>query len=583
MTLVLGDNSPVVDKDVPDSLGYRTQRPNRRSFQRFFTEGRVVALIAASLYAVAAGFLDFRYQVFPPDAVFRMANGFYVLYSRHFHLAAIGFVWNPLTSVTDMVPLLFKDLWHPLVSRDVAASLATIICMTGAVHQIRAMLSEWGVQRAPRLVLTALFALNPMIIYYAANGMSEAIYLLTTVATARYLRRWLVDNDGKSLVYAGAMLALCYLAREEGVAIAAVSGTLVLIVSARRSTGQHRIATAMTDALVYLFPFIASFVGWAFASLVITGSAFAQFTSQYGNSAQIQDYGSYYHLVPGHYAERVAHEARALEAIAPLLPILLIAALFIALRRRDGQILVPMAVFGGGIAFTLLSYLDNQIFPWFRFYILAVPLEVLLVGGILASSRRVVRERPSGAIATKRSKGRRTRIAIGSLGACSVALLIVGPSLPTTAAAMDNPKIGVEESGQLAAVFHPSRYHSAPSDDALLPIMPYLEKMQLHDGDVLTDDAYDCMATTIMRSSNPKIFVITNDSDFHKVLADPLTWNTHYLVVPPPGGVFNAITAAYPGIYNTGAGFSKLVHQFPSTSICPSLRLYKVIGHTNTP
>ncbi len=108
--------------------------------------------------------------------------------------------------------------------------------------------------------------------------------------------------------------------------------------------------------------------------------------------------------------------------------------------------------------------------------------------------------------------------------------------------------------------------------------------MQLPDGDVLTDDAYDCMATTIMRSENPKIFVITNGRGLHEdSLADPLTWHVHYLVVPPPGGVYNAILHAYPSVYKDGAGFARLVHQFPATSICPILRLYKVVGHTNTP
>jgi hypothetical protein len=117
----------------------------------------------------------------------------------------------------------------------------------------------------------------------------------------------------------------------------------------------------------------------------------------------------------------------------------------------------------------------------------------------------------------------------------------------------------------------------------VLPILPYLEKLNLPDGDVLTDDAYDCMATAVIRSSNPKIFVITNDSDFHRILSDPLTWNAHYLVVPPPGGIFNAINGQYPTLYKNGGGFAKLVRQFPETSICPILRLYKVTGHTGTP
>ena len=568
----------VQDRPVT-SLEVSPVEDETRSGRGLLSEGRLVALITGLSYATAAGFLDFHYRIFPPDAVFRMANGFYVLYSRHFHLAAIGFVWNPLTSVADMVPLLFKDIWHPLVSRDVAASLASVIAMTGAVHQLRSMIKEWGIQRTPRLALVALFALNPMVIYYSANGMSEALYLFTTIGTARYLRRWFAEDDLRSLVNAGGMVALCYLAREEGVAIAAVSGLLVLVCSALRAKGQHRVLSALTDVMVYLLPVIASFVAWAFASLVITGSAFDQFTSQYGNSAQIQDYGSYYHLQHGHYGARIAHEVTALESLAPLLPLLILVAAVAAIRRRDGQFLVPLAVFGGGIGFTMLSYLDNQIFPWFRFYILALPLEVLLVAAILASLAPAVE--PSNQT-MRTTKTRASRVAISLIGAC-LAILLVAPSLVTTAKAMDNPKIGIEESAQLVTVFHPSRYRTPPSDDAVLPILPYLEKLNLPDGDVVTDDAYDCMATAIIRSSNPKIFVITNDSDFHRILSDPLTWNAHYLVVPPPGGIFNAVSGQYPTLYKNGGGFAKLIRQFPETSICPTLRLYKVTGHTSTP
>ena len=41
-----------------------------------------------------------------PDAMSRVANGYYVLFSRDPHLAAIGFVWNPLPSLA-AIPLLF--------------------------------------------------------------------------------------------------------------------------------------------------------------------------------------------------------------------------------------------------------------------------------------------------------------------------------------------------------------------------------------------------------------------------------------------------------------------------------------------
>jgi len=541
-----------------------------------------VFTLTATLYVVLALILDLHYEVFPPDSVFRMANGFYVLYSRHPHIAAIGFVWNPLMSMADMVPLLFKDLWHPLVSRDVAASLVTVGCMAGATYQMYALLKDWQVGRPIRFLLTALFALNPMILYYATNGMSEALYLVTMVGTVRYLSRWSARDDTRSLVYAGSMLALCYLAREEAILAAALSGVLVFVVGARRvSNPGTRFVSGMTDSTIYLAPFLVSFFGWALASKVITGSFFEQFTSQYGNSAQIKLYGSYYHLQPGHYAARLAHEVRDLEAIAPLLPLVLVAAATVALRRRDVRILAPLAVLGGGISFTLVGFLGNMVFPWFRFYILAVPLSVILVGFLLAPRHAPVTSAPPRALSPPRIGHEwRARPMVKAGVATIVTLILVGPSLATTAAAMDNPNIGIEESGQLVAVFHPDRFRATPGDNALLPVMHYLDRLHLPDGDVVTDDAYDCMATVIMRSTNPRIFVITNDADFQRILADPLVWHAHYLVVPPPGGVYNAITAAYPDIYASGSGFSELVHQFPATSICPPLRLYKVVRDT---
>ncbi len=41
------------------------------------------------------------------DALSRVANAFYVLYSRDPHLGAIGFIWNPLPSLMEMVLLIF--------------------------------------------------------------------------------------------------------------------------------------------------------------------------------------------------------------------------------------------------------------------------------------------------------------------------------------------------------------------------------------------------------------------------------------------------------------------------------------------
>jgi hypothetical protein len=186
-----------------------------------------VAVLFFALYLAVAILLDFKYLAFNGDAVSRMANGFYVLYSRDPHLAAIGFVWNPGTSIADIAPLLFYHLWTPLASHMFAASLVSASCMAGVVYQVRCAVFEWGVKRAPRLVLVAILGLNGMIVYYGGNGMSEGLYLFTLVASCRYLLRWLRDDDLASLVYSATALGVCYLARNEAVGAAMLAGVVV--------------------------------------------------------------------------------------------------------------------------------------------------------------------------------------------------------------------------------------------------------------------------------------------------------------------------------------------------------------------
>ena len=231
-----GDASPAPSEQ---SAPRRTHR-RVRALGRLKGEGGLVAGLAFTAYLVVAILLDFVYHTLPGDAVSRMANGFYVLYSRDPHLAAMGFVWTPLTSIADMVPLLGKDLWPALASHDFAGSLVTVFSMTGAVHQLRSALREWGVRRGARLTVTALFALNPMILFFAANGMSEALYLFALVAGTRYLLRWVRQDDARSLAFAAISLGLGYLARNETTGAAFLATLVVFAVSYSRAASARR-------------------------------------------------------------------------------------------------------------------------------------------------------------------------------------------------------------------------------------------------------------------------------------------------------------------------------------------------------
>jgi len=542
----------------------------------------LVLLVVGAVYLTAAILLDFVYLSFVDDAVSRLANGYYVLYSRDPHLAAIGFVWTPLTSMADIIPLLFKGLWPALATHMMAGSLVTIVSMTGAVHQMRCALLEWGLRRPVRLTLTLLFALNPMLIFFAANGMSEALFIFALVATTRYLLRWVRRGDLHSLVYAATALAFGYLARNETILAAVVSGTFVLWISFTRETGdrRQRFETAFTDMIIYMAPFLVSIAAWLTISKVIVGDAFEQFTT---NASQIKDTG----FKPGTLAARLSHEFSAMEHLAPLLPLILITALVVAWRRHDSQVFAPLAVLGGGLAFDLLAYCAGDLFPWFRFYILSIPIAVLLLGYTLAPASgapaRLETDTPRGA-EPHRMPSRKW--ALGAFGAAAVGFVVLAPSIPASATGMLNTNIGAgETSNYIGFIFHS---HLTTQDRGakdhytkVMAIDSYIADLHPADGSIVVDNTVQCIPDVIITSPNGKVFVIPNDRDFQRTLADPLTFHAHYLLAPIGSGFPDLIDTAYPDLGTPNNGVTRPVHTFTAGALCPELRLYRVIGHPN--
>ncbi len=547
-------------------------------------EGRVILAVCLGAYFAVALILDFKTLSFFGDAFARMANGSYVLYSRDPHLAAIGFVWNPLTSVCDLVPLLFKPIWPALSSHNVAGSIVSVVCMSGAVYQINAALQEWRVQRSARLVLTALFAINPMIVLYSGNGMSEALYLFTLTATTRYLARWIIQDDLASLVYSAVALGLCYLARNEAIFAALFGGALVLTVSYVRGQGgwRPRVMRGLTDGTIFLIPVGTSFVGWATVSYVITGQPFAQFTSQYGTSAQIASAGgSAPKLSVG-----LLREAKALEYFAPLIVLIAVIALAAAWHKRDPIIFAPITIVGGGLLFDLAAYDTGSIIWSFRYFIAVLPLEVFLVGTVLAASPRVgsLMRNATGQNELQPVRSRRLRGWFLGIGGVLFCLVATGPSVPATAAGMFNPFVGSLEIPVIGYIFHHPLTKAEVTDKDhyphILSMSAYVTSLHLPNGDIIVDNAAGCIPELLSVVPDPYVFVIPNNRDFQRSLDDPLTFHVHYIMVPPTAdGANDATVQQYPKLYQNGAGFATEVHQFPAGGLCPPFRLYKVISH----
>ena len=121
-------------------------------------------------------------------------------------------------------------------------------------------------------------------------------------------------------------------------------------------------------------------------------------------------------------------------------------------------------------------------------------------------------------------------------------------------------------------------------------IATFISGLDLPDGDVVVDNSSPCVPLAIVLSPNPKVFVIPNDRDFQRILADPLTFHAHYILLPPGGGQgsLTATNRLYPALFSTGRDtgghkLATLVHAFGGAGACPSFHLYRVTQHPDTP
>lgn len=529
------------------------------------TEAGMAFLLSVLLYGAVAWFLVFLIGSVHGDAWSRVGNASYVFLSRDPHLAAIGFVWNPLPSVAVMPFLPFRGLWPELVTHGFAANLVSVAAMAGCVTIMLSAMRDLGIPFALRVALTATFAVHPMTVYYAANGMSEGLFLLLLLWAVLRLQRWLGTQNSTELVWAGAALGLAYLTRYEAVGAAVTATAVVAVVSLLRAQGPIRMRASIgaADAVILAFPVAAAFFGWAVASWVIMGSPFETFTSLYGNASQVALGAEGIRSSTGQgTAMADDYIANQIIGIALALPIVGALAVFTAALGRRMEVLGAVAILAGVLVFAGAAFLTGRSFGWLRFSITAVPLTVLLAGCAIFGLRSWL-------------SGRARSLQVGATSLVGVGVVIVLAAQGGSALRpMVDPALGREEiQATTAALGAPVRANLDAAEMRLAgrAAASYLDGLGLEEGEVLVDAAQGF--PVILQSREPRQFVITPDRDFEAILADPAIHGVRYLLVP--GSVqLDALSQRYPGIYDHGAGFGPLVNEFVAGS--HRWRIYEV-------
>lgn len=154
-------------RDLPRFRLRTPERPANRA------SARAVYAVAAVLYLVAGVLLSTN-GIFFGDALSRLQSAESVFHSRYPTLVNIGFVFTPLTTLAELPFALLSPLFPSLTASALAAAVVSALFMAGAVLQVWLIGKDCGVGTAYLVTVTVVFASNPMVVLYTANGMSEA-------------------------------------------------------------------------------------------------------------------------------------------------------------------------------------------------------------------------------------------------------------------------------------------------------------------------------------------------------------------------------------------------------------------------
>jgi hypothetical protein len=235
-------------------------------------EPALVWAVAFSVYAAVGLYMTLELHLVLVDAESRLENAFTVWWNVPQKLAAIGFYWPPLQTIA-LLPL---TAVHPLATSLAALPLTSAALGAAVAVVIERTLARAGLERPLRWALTAAFALNPMILFYSANGMAEVLTVLFLAWAFALLVRWALAPRWWGLPSVGAAFALGVLSRYEiGLWLPIVAAAAVWVLARQRQSA----ARIESSTIALLAPPIYAVALWTFINWTLTGSALGYVTN----------------------------------------------------------------------------------------------------------------------------------------------------------------------------------------------------------------------------------------------------------------------------------------------------------------
>ena len=267
------ERTPIIPARVARS---DTKSSRRRIGTKAITyEVWLVFLVAFAGYMLLGWQVVHNQHLIIFDATARLAHAYFVFWNDPGKLASIGFVWAPFSTLVFLPFALIKPLATSLAALTATSAFFAALMMAVLVRGCALL----GMPRWQRLPLVLLFAVNPMILYYAVNGMSETPFLALLTISVYFFIRWFVEGKPQWLVPCGLAMATAVLTRYEVLGFALIMAVAIPFLAA----GKHRSQDELEGStLAFLAPLVNGMGLWIFFNWLILGEPLFWLQQQIG-------------------------------------------------------------------------------------------------------------------------------------------------------------------------------------------------------------------------------------------------------------------------------------------------------------
>jgi hypothetical protein len=517
-------------------------------------------LIYLSFTSVRIYLTQFR-QFLPGDAMARMVSAWLVFKGTEQKLATIGFVWPPIPTLL-ILPL---TLIQPLVRTWLAPVIVSASCMSVAGVVTNQIARMCNLSRAWRYLLVLLFATNPLILSFGANGMSEAVLIAATlVGFYWFIRFWSTDRN-THLILSGLFMGLLPLIRYEVLLITVAVGLIIFAHSWTRHSQLSIIdlrnfleGRLLAYSSLVIYPIFL----WMLVNWQIMGSPifFIDNPQSALNIAETQISS----FIDTRFFGAMALGFKLWIEPFPLGILITIAVISYGIWRKSafliglGLIQLITPVFQG------LLINQSASVPLVRYYIIGIPLAII---AFLAAWKDFT------SLDTTPNK-RNSLIKTGILA--TVALVFLASNLSANQTlltskfqSIENPTwIGLSTTDPI-----PYTHFKQPGEGLKVGrVIPQIVPV----GSRILLDTYAGGYAIILGSENPKLFLDFTDPNFDNAVLRPWKFADYVLVASNETEArLSAVNRAHPDLHSLGATWAVLVDELPTTIY--DWHLYKIV------